>query len=227
MMIRIEKRERRGRVAVNKTNTEPRTAARSAMAFIALAAPNLIHAAPNFSNLFKKFSRFVFFFSRPLLQCIHSDRSVSLTKPWRWAVFAEPIQRLKASRRERGGCNLLQYRPGSPSQSAHGLAQKRSERLLSTTMCHSCLISFQRLQHLVDCNHCAMTRHIQQKFLPGECWHTRPDKEKRRFAKGRVKERGEERVNAKAIWRPHKGKAEEWERKAAKDVVLWQIIGTE
>lgn len=59
-----------------------------------------------------------------------------------------------------------------------------------------------------------MTRHIEHKILPkGVLGHRSRFRKKRKSAKGREKERGDERVNVEVIWRPCKGRAEESERK--------------
>lgn len=136
------------------------------------------------SNLCNHFSRRSKAFKRipTLVQSIHSYRSGPLIKADDRLCLPSRFKDWKTDKQAGG-------RWTDRLQSATVQAQvtftkslrsgtERTKRLLSPTMYHPRPISFQRAQHSLEYNHWAMTRRIQRKFFPSECWDTDPDKEK-------------------------------------------------
>lgn len=128
-------------------------------------------------------------------------------------MFAKAISKQKerqAGRREGGregggqtGHSLLQVQVTFTKCLRSG--KDGTKRLLSPTMCHPGPISFQKAPN----THSSTT--IEQGTLstsspPVSAGTQIQIKSKRKLAKGGEKEGGEARENAKATWKPHKGK---------------------
>lgn len=136
------------------------------------------------SNLCNHFSRCAKALKRvpTLVQCVHSERSGPLIKaddrlclPTRFRDWKTDKQ---VGGRQTDGPQSAVVQAQVTSKKCPWPCTERTKRLLSPTMYHSGPISFERPQHSLECNHSAMTRHIQRKFFPSEHWDTDLDKEK-------------------------------------------------